>query len=610
LSTDPASKRFSRGLKTAIILPSGVVFLSAGLFLWMIFALFHVLKAADHSYEVISQARLCEESMVDIETGVRGFLLGGDPEFLQPYNDGLARVDTQFADLGKLVAGNPPQAERWNEMVQSKNLWLQHARMMVAMRRGGQLPTDLDDRLGKSLMDNLRSQFNTFAAQEEAQYRQRQNGVREMKRVLAVSGSILVALLLVAIAVVVRREFDQLASDHRAALRTIRERHDALARSEAELEQQKEWFRVTLSSIGDGVIVTDREGRVVFINAEAERLTGWTAVEALLKPLPAVFNILDEETRQKTEDPVETVLRGRKTVTMAPHTLLRSRSGEEWPIEDSAAPIRSSKDEILGVVLVFHSATEMRRAQNTLRQYSIDLEKKVSERTLNLQQAVADLEAFSYTVSHDLRSPLRGMQGFAEALLEDYGDKLDQTGKDYLDRIGAAAARLDRLIQDLLAYTRISRLDSPLVELDLDHLVREIVAHDPHLQPPQAEVRIENKLHRVLGRAPPLTQIVSNLLGNAVKFVRPGEKPEIRIKSEIRGAQVRLWIEDKGIGIEPKDAERIFQMFVRLDESRKISGTGVGLAIVKKAAETLQGAVGVEPNEGKGSRFWVDLNKP
>ena len=184
-----------------------------------------------------------------------------------------------------------------------------------------------------------------------------------------------------------------------------------------------------------------------------------------------------------------------------------------------------------------------------------------------------------------------------------------QSGSDYLVRIKNAAERLDRLIQDLLSYTRLSKTDTPLVDLDLDRMTREIVENYPNLRAPAAEVRIDGTLPHVWGYESALTQVIANLLGNAAKFVRPGAPATIRVWAENLGPRMRLWIEDQGIGIDPKDAERIFSMFVRVDESSRFGGTGVGLAIVKKAVEAMHGSVGVEPASEGGSRFWVELGE-
>jgi PAS domain S-box-containing protein len=608
VTLDSDTARFTRALRSAILLPVGVIFLTAFVLLLFIYWLLQTVSLTDHSYQVLIHTRTCEKDMIDMETAVRGYLLDGDPIFLAPYNEVQPQVDGDFAQLKKLVGNNPDQSRLVDDLIEDKNDWIDYARTSISKRQQGPI-IDADwNKMGKNRMDRIRSKFDRFTDVEVGLREDRAAQIRHLKRALGSAAAGLLAILFLSVIYYVRRQFMALAAEYRTALATIEQRHTALARSEADLEAQKEWFRVTLSSIGDGVIVTNQEGRVVFLNHEAEQLTGWTSVEALLRPLPEVFNIVNEETRQRVDDPVAKVLREKKVVGLANHTVLLSRVGPEWPIEDSAAPINDAQGGVLGVVLVFHNATDARRTQNTLRVYSENLEKKVAERTNQLQQSVTEMEAFSYAVSHDLRSPLRSMQGFSEALLEDYGDKLDDQGRDYLNRIKKASERLDRLIQDLLSYTRLSRQNEPLAAQDLDRIVREVIEQNTEFHPPAVAIEVQGPLPKVLGREAPLTQIITNLLGNAVRFVAPGVRPQVRIRAEDRGARVRLWIEDNGIGIAPADHQRIFDMFVQTHEPQAYGGSGVGLAIVKRATQNLQGDAGVESEIGQGSRFWVEFN--
>jgi PAS domain S-box-containing protein len=579
-----------------------VIFFTAVLLLVLAVWMFHYIGWSIHSYDVLVQSSQCENQVSRLQNQVRGYIITGDPSFVEKFDPEAAQMNEGFTRLKDLVSDNPPQVERVTDMVAAKDAWLAQLRRVVA-RQPAVMSEDAALTVeAKNSMDQVVVRFDAFNAVEDDLQRQRAGDVRRMKQFLLYTGSGLFVLLSVTVGLMVRRHFTLLAEDHRVALRTIEQR-------QAELEEQKEWFRVTLSSIGDGVIVTDEAGRVVFMNGEAEVLTGWKAAESHQKLLPEVFKIMNEETRQLAENPVEKALREKKVIGLANHTVLISALGQEWPIEDSAAPIYDAMGKIRGVVLVFHNAMELRQAQRTLKAHSEALEKKVVERTLHLQQMVMELEAFSYTISHDLRSPLRAMQGFAQAVGEDYGDKLDDQGRNYLERIQNAAERLDRLIQDLLAYTRISREEAPLVPLDLDRFVRDIVEHYPNLQAPGARIDIAGVLPRVMGREAALTQVISNLLGNAAKFVFPGKVPHICIRCEESGEKVRLWVEDNGIGIAPRDFERIFQMFIQVNALPLYGGTGVGLAIVKKAVQTMQGSAGVESVEGQGSKFWVELHK-
>lgn len=230
-----------------------------------------------------------------------------------------------------------------------------------------------------------------------------------------------------------------------------------------------------------------------------------------------------------------------------------------------------------------------------------------TERTAELDEMVEELEAFSYSIAHDMRAPLRAMQGFSRILCEEYASKLDADGAGYLRRIDRAAGRLDRLIQDVLSYTRILRAPVPLAPIDLDSLARDIIATYPNYQPGLADISIVGKLPTVLGNEAFLTQCLSNLLGNAVKFQPKGRTPQVRVWAETRGADTRLWVEDNGIGIDEQHHKRIFGLFEQVNAPSEYEGTGVGLTIVRKAVERMHGVYGFESQLGQGSKFWLQL---
>ncbi len=385
-------------------------------------------------------------------------------------------------------------------------------------------------------------------------------------------------------------------------------------RAERRLRQSEERYRVTLSSIGDAVISCDKEGRVTFANSVAGKLTGWSPPQALGQPLEKIFQIVNEITRRPVENPVARVIREGTVVGLANHTILISKDGTEWPIDDSAAPIRELNGDLAGVVLVFRDATRQRAAERAMRELAQEqkeharkLEADVAERTAHLQQTIADLEAFSFTISHDLRSPLRAMQGFAQAVLTEYADKLDAQGRDYLERISNAALRLDKLILEVLTYSRLGRGELALKPINLDQLIEEVFDSYPSIRRSQAEVTVEHPLHSVLGSHSFLIQCVSNLLENAVKFVPAGSKAKVRIWTSDGGSKTRLYVEDNGIGIPLDSLSKIFEPFQRAHPGGGYEGTGMGLAIVRKAMQRLGGTVGVQPRDGQGSIFWLEL---
>lgn len=250
----------------------------------------------------------------------------------------------------------------------------------------------------------------------------------------------------------------------------------------------------------------------------------------------------------------------------------------------------------------------LRHQELLLRERATHLEELVRQRTAELQNIVAELEHYSYTITHDLRAPLRAMRGFSELLLASCDTRSSPDQLDLLRRIGTSAQRMDQLIRDALDYSRAVRNELPLSEVPLEGLLRGLVESYPQFQAPKAYIEIEPSLPSVLGNEAALTQCFSNLLGNAVKFVAPNTVPRIRVYSERQDGYVRIWVDDNGVGIPQDCHERIFEMFQQL--SRNYGGTGIGLALVRKVVHRMGGRVGVQSNPGEGSRFWVDLKRP
>jgi PAS domain S-box-containing protein len=274
----------------------------------------------------------------------------------------------------------------------------------------------------------------------------------------------------------------------------------------------------------------------------------------------------------------------------------------------SKFPLRNERGEVYAVGGVATDVTELKNTREEIQRLNAQLEERVQERTRQLSEANQELEAFSYTVSHDLRAPLRGLQGFAQAVHEDYAEKLDAQGRDYLDRIMGAARRMESLIQDLLEYGRLSREELQLRDASLALAVREALQQlDVEVRRRHASVEVQEPLPAVRAHPTVLLQVLSNLLGNALKFVPPGQAPRVRVLAHARDARVRVEVQDNGIGIRPEHQERIFRVFERLHGQEAYAGTGVGLAIVRKGCERMGGTCGVQSAPGQGSTFWVEL---
>lgn len=275
----------------------------------------------------------------------------------------------------------------------------------------------------------------------------------------------------------------------------------------------------------------------------------------------------------------------------------------------SSAPIIDRNGRTVASVVTFVDVTERKRAEDTIRRLNRELERRVNERTAHLRETIAELEAFSHTIAHDLRAPLRAMEAFAAMLREEYAGRLDAAGDDYLLRISRAARHMDALIIDLLEYGHLSRENFALAPLDVAGVVSEqIASRRGWLVRHGVEISLEipATLPAALANRTLVAQALGCLIDNAVKFT-PVDRPcRITLRGEVREARVRLWVEDQGIGIDPRHHDRIFNVFERLSGDA-YPGTGMGLAIVRKVATRLGGAAGVESEPGRGSRFWIDL---
>lgn len=251
----------------------------------------------------------------------------------------------------------------------------------------------------------------------------------------------------------------------------------------------------------------------------------------------------------------------------------------------------------------------LNRARVQLVDQAGRLEFAVSERTVELTAINKQLDAFVYTVAHDLRAPLRSMQGFASMLVEDDGSSLSETGRSFASRIIESARFMDSLLQDLLAFSRIAKEKVQLEPVDLEMACKSVMARlDNSIQQARGTVEIVGRSHAVMAHGPTLWQVITNLVGNALKFARPGAPPTVRLRIEEQSNYIRLWVEDNGLGIPAPQCEKIFQLFTRLNAG-KFPGTGIGLAIVEKGVERMGGFCGVESALGEGSRFWIELKK-
>ena len=365
-----------------------------------------------------------------------------------------------------------------------------------------------------------------------------------------------------------------------------------------------------VESSDDAIIGKDLDGVITSWNKGAERIFGYCAEEAIGQ---SIYMLIPAERRHEEPDILARLRRGERIEHY--ETVRRRKDGSLIHISLTVSPVRNRFGVIVGASKIARNITErirrehaLQAMQDELAHLNAQLEDRVRERTAELADTVAELEAFSYSITHDLRAPLRSMQSFATMLEQDCAPQVDETGKDYIRRIVGSARRMDRLIQDVLSYSRMARSELKLEPVDVEHLVQGIIESYPGFRGPQAIIDVRRPLLPVLANEAALTQCLSNLISNAIKFVEPSKVAHIVIWTELAGNRIRINVRDNGIGIPARHQERIFGIFQRL--SKAFEGTGIGLSIVKKAAERMGGQVGLSSEPGKGSTFWLDLQSP
>jgi PAS domain S-box-containing protein len=379
--------------------------------------------------------------------------------------------------------------------------------------------------------------------------------------------------------------------------------------------------KAILDSALDAIIVIDHESKVLEFNPAAESIFGFGRAQVIGKPMAEL--IIPERFRARHYQGLKHYLAtGQGPVLRKRLELPALRAnGEEFPAELAILPVPGAGPPTFTGFL--RDLTETKRNQEALQKAQDDLvkanrslESKVQQRTASLQQSLKSMETVLYTIAHDLRSPNRAMEGFAQLLAREYSAKLDETGRSYIKRISDAALRNDSLICDLLEFGRLAHAELPLGNVDLGRSVQRALQDlQEQIDAKKASIELGDKWPVVWGNDSVLNQIITNLLTNALKFVHPNSPPRIRIWSEQPGehppetgnSAVRLYVKDDGIGIPTEIQERLFQPFQRGTSDPQYQGTGMGLAIVQKGAERLGGKVGFASTPGQGTSFWVEL---
>jgi len=377
--------------------------------------------------------------------------------------------------------------------------------------------------------------------------------------------------------------------------------------ADVRMRENEQWLSTTLQSIAEAVIATDETGRVRLFNRIAEQLTGWPRDEATRHTVNEILALINEDTGTPTENLVHKVLTMKAPVAMTEGSALISRSGRKVAVEESAAPIMDPYGNLLGGVLVLRDVTERRHQLQQIQKLNAELEQRVLERTAALEQANRELEAFSYSVAHDLRAPLRGIDGFSQMLIEKYAPHLDAEGVGYLNRVRSAAASMSELIDALLSLARVGRAEVQATEVDITRLAATLT-QDLATTTPQRRVKVRIQSALKAYADPQLLRIaLGNLLDNAWKFTMRARGAEVEIGRCKDTSPPTFFVRDNGAGFDPAYADKLFGAFERLHTDKEFPGTGIGLAIVHRIIIRHGGRIWAESAPGQGATFFFTL---
>ena len=373
-----------------------------------------------------------------------------------------------------------------------------------------------------------------------------------------------------------------------------------ITRDVTERRQAEQHYRLLVESVEDYAIYSlDPAGNITSWNIGIERIKGYKADEIIGKHF-SIFYTPQDASAGVPQKAME--IAAREGHYESEGWRVRKDGSKFWSSVVLSA-IHDQEGNLVGFSKVTRDITDRKQLIDQLNQHTRDLEIQVEER----ERANSELEAFSYSVSHDLRAPLRAIGGFSEALKEDYIQKLDETGIGYVNEIIAASARMNKLVEDLLDYSRLGRAELPRRPIGLLDAVNKALQQLDKPSFKRVAVEIAPS-HSVLAHEPTLVQVICNLVSNALKFHVKNTEPKVTIWSSIQPDNwLRLSVRDEGIGIAKHHQERIFQVFERLHDREAYPGTGIGLAIVKRGIARMDGRYGLESHVGEGSTFWIEL---
>lgn len=542
---------FKSLLRSTVILPGVLLLFLALVLIWNVFYTQDRLRDLEHARQVVAATRQFFRVSVDMETGLRGYILTGDRRLLEPYKKAESEMPQRVADLQRLTSNDPSGREFFEDLSTSFNEWKTFSDELVNQawnpKEATSIPLLLEE---QRLMRSIRVARDALLNKVDHDQSQTFEWLHQAARNLAIVVGVL-SFLAVLIAWTTHRRMS-------ALINTYAKHINLEQRRTAEAQEAREWLLTTLESIAEAVIATDADGRIQFMNASAEHLTGWKAREARNSPLQDVLALINKHTEQQVESPVERVLATRMSTNISGEILLRRRDNQYAHVSDSASPILNSRNELIGVVLVLRDVTELRRSEAVLRS---------SER-------LALIGRLSATIAHEIRNPLDAVTGLL--YLVHQAENLDNNSRALVKTAQEELERITQITNQLLSFSREARAP---VAIDVSELLDSVLGlFSPKLTAAGILVQRDFWSHDTITGLPgELRQVFSNLVANAIDVLPRGGHLQVRIRQSpnwMEKAGVIVSVADDGPGI-PSDARA--SLFTPFFTTKGERGTGLGL---------------------------------
>jgi PAS domain S-box-containing protein len=577
---------FRRTLARAIALPIFLLVVLALIFLWQLNSLLDAAQWVDHTDRVIAQAHRVQELLIDQETGLRGYLITGQQDFLDPYRQAQTSLKPTLDTLRALVGDNSAQQELIGALSANYGQWLEYTVGVLGVRdRGEDYAAVVQQRDGKRLMDAMRAQIQSLLRIEQDLRDQRAQTVQATTQIVIGSSIAGVFVLGCILALFLRRQLLDLSANYRRALHASEQRAAELKASEQRARSLADAMPLVVwTARPDGAVDYFNQRWFEYSEMAEDRSLGWGWADAL------------------HPDDAQPVIKGWKEALRTgarfeiEYRWKRARNGAyRWYLGRSV-PVRDPAGQIAYWVGTGTDIDDQKQAEASLREHG----EQLARTTAALEERNRELDQFAYITSHDLKAPLRGIANLSQWIEEDLGDSVTDDIRSQLDLLRGRVHRMEGLIDGILQYSRIGRVKSASEAVDVGALLHDVV---DLLAPPEGLcIQIAPNMPTILTQRLRLQQVFQNLISNAIKH---HNRPDghICVSFADTGPLYEFAVADDGPGIAPEYHQKIFVIFQTLAARDKVEGTGIGLSLVKKIIEGNGGRIWVESSEGAGTTF-------